>query len=65
MRVEEVEGLPFLEIRIDKSAIARRGLSLTPLTLLVLPALYARFGRGTETMRMDEASAATLRGAEQ
>jgi len=28
VRVEEAEGLPFLEIRIDKSAIARRGLSL-------------------------------------
>jgi cobalt-zinc-cadmium resistance protein CzcA len=28
VRVEEVEGLPFLEVRIDKSAIARRGLSL-------------------------------------
>jgi cobalt-zinc-cadmium resistance protein CzcA len=30
VKVEEVVGLPFLDIRIDKTEIARRGLSLPP-----------------------------------
>jgi len=45
VRVEDVEGLPFLEIRIDKSAIARRGLSLARVQEVIgTPSAAARPG---------------------
>jgi cobalt-zinc-cadmium resistance protein CzcA len=42
VRVEDVEGLPFLEIRIDKSAIARRGLSLAAVQDVIGTAIGGR-----------------------
>ena len=42
VKVEETAGLPFLEIRIDKSEIARRGLNLTDVQDLIETAVGGR-----------------------
>ncbi|MBN9597055.1 MAG: CusA/CzcA family heavy metal efflux RND transporter [Afipia sp.] len=42
VKVEETAGLPFLEIRIDKSEIARRGLSLASVQDLIETAVGGR-----------------------
>jgi cobalt-zinc-cadmium resistance protein CzcA len=42
VKVEETTGLPFLEIRIDKAEIARRGLSLSSVQDLIVTAVGGR-----------------------
>ncbi|MFX9397546.1 efflux RND transporter permease subunit, partial [Acinetobacter baumannii] len=42
VKVEETTGLPFLEIKIDKTEIARRGLSLAAVQDLIETAIGGR-----------------------
>jgi cobalt-zinc-cadmium resistance protein CzcA len=42
VRVEQVTGLPFIDVQVDKSAIARRGLSLTEVQDVIGAAIGGR-----------------------
>src|SRR5260370_7307938 len=45
VKVEETTGLPFLEIKIDKAEIARRGLSLLAVQNVIEAAIGGRVAR--------------------